>query len=264
VIKWDRSKGSPEPIRLLNRIQEIENDEPLVDVREFCPTMKIVRPAVIPYVREAVARMCEAAAQKLPSGYQLGLVEGWRPIERQQRIYDFMWKSAVEAFPHRDVAALRRTVCRWVAPTDQKAPPGHCTGGAVDVWLIDETGEPIDVSSPFDRYQAAPTYSHGLTELAETNRLLLVETMISVGFSNCRDEWWHYSFGDAGWAVRVGESRCRYGIVRMNPALYEEEERLWIEAAKTRQSPFASKASEVASPEQPESSADPGASRHSA
>lgn len=238
MLKWDRKKGRPEPIRLLNQIQELENGEPLVDVRSAAPSIKIIRDQVIPYVRRTVAEMCEEAARRLPAGVYLGLVEGWRPIERQQRIYDFMWKAATEAFPHRDHAALRRTVCRWVAPTDQKAPPGHCTGAAVDVWLVDETGEPMDVSSPYDRFEAAPTYSHGLSEVAERNRMLLVETMLGVGFSNCRDEWWHYSWGDAGWAVRVGETKCVYGLAKLDPVIYEELERMHAEAMKDRPSPF--------------------------
>ncbi|AIE86530.1 M15 family metallopeptidase [Fimbriimonas ginsengisoli] len=236
--KWDRTKGRPEPIRLLNAIKERENGEPLVDVREAAPSLRILRPQVIPYVRKTVAEMVEQAARALPEGYHLGLVEGWRPIERQQRIYDSMWKFAQEAFPHRDHAALRRTVCRWVAPTDQKAPPGHCTGAAVDVWLVDDAGELIDVSSPFDRFKAAPTYSLGLSETAARNRTILVDAMLDAGFSNCRDEWWHYSWGDAGWAVRMDRLECVYGLARLAPDLYEELERLHEEGMKERQNPF--------------------------
>ena len=238
MIKWDRTKGRPEPIRLLNLIPEFENGEPLVDIRTAAPSLKIVRPQVIPYVRQTVAEMCEKAAGLLPEGYHLGLVEGWRPIERQQRIYDFLWNCAVETFPNRDVAALRRTVCRWVAPTDQKAPPGHCTGAAVDVWLVDDAGDAIDVNSPYERYGSAPTYSLGLTDTAHKNRMILLESMLAAGFSNCRDEWWHYSYGDAGWAVRLDFAECFYGLVRLDPELYAEQEKLWIEAAKERQNPF--------------------------
>jgi zinc D-Ala-D-Ala dipeptidase len=236
--KWDRSKGRPEPIASLNKIEERENGEPLVDIRESAPSLKLLRPQVIPYVRERVAFMCEAAARSLPSGYFLGLVEGWRPLERQQRIYDFIWKSASEAFPHRDHRALRRTVCRWVAPTDQKAPPGHCTGAAVDVWLVDAQGEVIDVTSPFSRYGAAPTYSYGLTETASRNRMILLEAMLGAGFSNCRDEWWHYSYGDAGWAVRTGEGWCPYGLAKLPLELYQDLENMHAESMKERPSPF--------------------------
>jgi D-alanyl-D-alanine dipeptidase len=257
MIRWDRTKGRPEPIRFLNKILEFENGEPLVDVRVACPSIKIIRPQVIPYVREQVAVMCEAAALSLPEGYFLGLVEGWRPIGRQQRIYDFVWKCAIEAFPHRDHAALRRTVCRWVAPTDQKAPPGHCTGAAVDVWLVDENGEEIDVSSPFDRFKSAPTYSLELSENATRNRMILVDAMLGAGFSNCRDEWWHYSYGDAGYAVRMGLKECSYGLIELDPELYAEQEALWIEAVKTRQSPFGPSSSGP-SEEPLKSSPDPG------
>ena len=238
MVKWDRSKGRPEPIRALNKILERENGEPLVDLREYSPSVRLYRPQVIPYVRLTVARMCEQAAQRLPTGITLGLVEGWRPIERQQRIYDFMWRSAQEAFPHRETASLRRTVCRWVAPTDQKAPPGHCTGAAVDVWLLDADGEPLDVTSPFDRFHAAPTYSYGLSDVAQANRNLLIDAMLGAGFSNCRDEWWHYSYGDAGWAVRLGFSECPYGLALLDPALYAELEALHAESMAERQNPF--------------------------
>lgn len=237
-MKWDRRVGRPEPIRALNEILEEENFESLDDMRVVAPSVRILRPQVIPYVRRSVAEMCERAAQALPSGIYLGLVEGWRPLSRQQRIYDFMWAAAKEAFPDRSLAALRRTVCRWVAPTDQKAPPGHCTGAAVDVWLVDENNEPIDVASPFDRWQAAPTYTLGLSEEAQRNRTLLVSTMLNEGFSNCRDEWWHYSYGDAGWAVRVAEARCFYGLVHLDEKLYEGLEEEHAESMKERQNPF--------------------------
>ena len=240
MTSWDRTKGRPEPIHKLNLIREVENHEPLVDVREFSPSLKIIRPQVIPFVRLKVALMCEEAARSLPEGYFLGLVEGWRPIERQQRIYDHMWKCAKAVFPERNHASLRRTVCRFVAPTDQKAPPGHCTGAAVDVSLVDKEGETIDVNSPFDRFRAAPTYSFGLTDEAKRNRSILVDAMLSVGFSNCRDEWWHYSFGDAGWAVRTDEPECCYGLAELDISRYEELERIWIEASKDRPNPFLS------------------------
>lgn len=209
-----------------------------MDLRVVAPRMRILRPQVIPYVRKQVAEMCAAASERLPEGVFLGLVEGWRPLSRQQRIYDFIWKCALEAFPERNHAALRRTVCRWVAPTDQKAPPGHCTGAAVDVWLVDEENEPIDVSGPYDRWVAAPTYTLGLSPEAQRNRELLVTTMLAAGFSNCRDEWWHYSYGDAGWAVRMGLPSCFYGLIHLDEALYAGLEEEHAEGMKERTNPF--------------------------
>jgi D-alanyl-D-alanine dipeptidase len=234
----DLTKGRPEPIRALNMIRELENGEPLVDLRTFAPNVHIMRPQVIPYCRETVAKMMSDAASRLPKDRKIGVIEAWRPIERQQRIFDFTTECAKEAFPERQGASLRRTVCRFVAPTDQKAPPGHTTGAAIDIHLLDENNESVDVTSPFAHFQASATYTLGLTAAAQENRSLLVETMLSVGFSNCRDEWWHYSYGDAGWAVRFDLNECVYGKIDLPTKLYAEQEKLWLEEFKNRKNPF--------------------------
>jgi zinc D-Ala-D-Ala dipeptidase len=238
IAKWDRTKGRPEPIRLLNKILEADNGEPLVDIRKACPSIVIEKPQVIPYLRRTVAEKLHQASQSLPDGVRLAVIDAWRPLSKQQRIYDFVWKCARETFPDRPLAALRRTVCRWVAPTDQSAPPGHCTGAAVDVWLVDAHLQPIDVCAPYDRFGAAPTYALGLDPESSRNRELLVSTMLAAGFSNCRDEWWHYSFGDAGWAVRTGNLECVYGLIELPVELYQEQEELSIQSFLTRPNPF--------------------------
>lgn len=207
-MRWDRTKGRPEPVAALDRVPLVENGEPLVPLREVAPTVRLVRPQTIPYCRGTVAQMVERAAQKLPDGVFLAVTDAWRPLLRQQLIYEFMSRSASEAYPDRQGPSLTRTVNRWVAPPNRKAPPGHCTGAALDVILVDAANEPIDTTSPFSRLGGGPTYVFGLSEVAERNRMMLVDVMLSVGFSNCRDEWWHYSYGDAGWAVRMGEPTC--------------------------------------------------------
>lgn len=241
MIRWDRSKGSPEPVALLDRVIERENGEPLVDLRDVAPSVVIARERTIPYLRKTVAAMLEEAARRLPSGYRLAATDCWRPLARQMRIYDWLMQCAREAYPNAPLSALRRRVNRWAAPYDRKAPPGHCTGGAVDVILLDEQGQEVDVVSPLDRFAAARTYTLGLSEEAQRHRTLLVETMLGVGFSNCRDEWWHYSYGDAAWAVRTGRRECFYGLVELDESLYAEAERRWHEDWHQRPNPFLTK-----------------------
>ncbi len=238
TAKWDRSKGRPEPIRALNRVREVETGEPLVDLREAAPTVVIVREATIPFCRARVAAMAEVAAQGLPPGVRLGVTDAWRPLERQQAIYRWMEANLVAARPELSPAARRRVLCRFVAPFDQKAPPGHCTGAALDVVLIGPDGEPLDLVSPYDRLFGAPTYVFGLTEEASRNRALLVESMLAAGFSNCRDEFWHYSFGDAGWAVRTGRDSCDYGLASLDEVHWRAKQDAWVTAMADRPNPF--------------------------
>ena len=51
--------------------------------------------------------------------------------------------------------------------------------------------------------------------------------MTEAGFSNCYDEWWHWSYGDAGWARRLCLPHAIYGLVANPPpeALRQIEER---------------------------------------
>lgn len=238
MAKWDRTKGRPEPIAALNKIGGTDNGEEMVDLLKFCPLLLVGRPQLIPYARRTVAEMLLKATQSLPTGYRLGLVEGWRPFARQQRIWKFMWECAEVAHPGLSYAQLRRIVCRWVAPVDQKAPPGHCTGAAVDVFPMNEAGDLLDVTSPFTRFGSAPTYSFGLSSQAQENRDHLVKAMLDAGFSNCRDEWWHYSYGDAGWAVRMGEKECFYWLADLPLELYDESEKIHVQSLENRPNPW--------------------------
>lgn len=238
MIRWDRTKGRPEPVRALDRVREFDNGEPLVNLREAAPSTIIYRSQTIPYCRERVAAMAEQAAKSLPDGYRLGITDAWRPLKRQIMIYEFMTRCAREAYPDRDGPALRRTVNRWVAPPGRKAPPGHCTGAAIDLVLLDRDGALVDVSAPYGRIEGGPTFIYGLTEEARRHRFMLYEAMVAAGFSNCRDEWWHYSYGDAGWAVRLGLTDCVYGLIELPDELYLEEQRIWEENIRRRENPF--------------------------
>jgi hypothetical protein len=129
----------------------------------------------------------------------------------QRAGWDGYFRQVQADHPDWSLSALRRATNRFFAPYDQKVPPGHCTGGAVDVRLLDLAGEPLDVTSPLEGWRAAPTWVEGLSNEARANRMILVEAMLSAGFSNCRDEYWHYSYGDSAWAVRTGAAACPYG-----------------------------------------------------
>jgi D-alanyl-D-alanine dipeptidase len=210
----------------------------MVDLREIAPDVRLIRETTIPYVRETVAKMVQSAATTLPSGIYLAVTDAYRPVIRQRLIYEWLSNCALEVWPNLSHAALRRKINRWVAPYDQKAPPGHSTGAAVDVWLVDESNEALDVTSPYDRFSAAPTYSLGLTPEAHRNRFLLHDAMVQAGFSNCRDEWWHYSYGDAAWAVRTGRHECFYGRVDLPEDLYADKQADWLKALHERPNPF--------------------------
>ena len=209
-------QGSAEPIAALNRvrIQEVSlpwpERVPLVDIRSYCPDL-IFAERICPFLRKPVADMLNAAHGSLPPEFRFKIGTALRTLSMQKGGWDRYFERMREEHPTWPLSALRRATNKYFAPYDQKAPPGHCTGGAVDVVLVNPEGEPVDVTSPTQGWEAAYTWSEKLAHTSRANRMVMVEAMLAAGYSNCRDEYWHYSYGDSAWAVRVGEYACPYG-----------------------------------------------------
>jgi len=205
--------ANPEPFRLINRIPIRDNNEPLVDLRETNPEFSY-GVYCLPYVRESVAEALKIASRNMPDHLDLRIYTALRTIEQQAEMYWGNYKRAKEEHPNWPEAVVRRMTNRFFAPPDAKAPPGHCTGAAVDIGiLVRQTGEGIDLRSPLEGWKAAPTAAAGLSSEAAENRRLLCYIMHSTGLSNCRDEYWHWSYGDSSWAVRAGARTACYGLV---------------------------------------------------
>ena len=216
-----RSRISPaEPISELKHIPIIESGEELVDFLELCPALILDRPR-FKYTRAAVVRktvaerLC-AAAGHLPPGYRLAVLEGWRPPYIQRRMYLRMWEQFRAERPEWSENHLRRVVNRYTAPLNPRVPPPHTTGGAVDVFLADSKGRLLDHASPFSDFDPdgfsfdAP----GISEKAREHRRILADSLLAGGLTNYPSEYWHWSYGDQGWAYRGGHSHAIYGTIQ--------------------------------------------------
>ena len=63
----------------------------------------------------------------------------------------------------------------------------------------------------------APTSFPGISKEARLNRRILITAMSAAGFTNYLGEWWHWSYGDSAWAVRIGRHTAIYGKVEHPP-----------------------------------------------
>lgn len=210
-----------EPISELDKIPIRECGEKLVNLKDACPGIEFeyirshVKKEKTMYLRERTAGMLWKARELLPKGCSFLLIDAHRPLEVQEKLYWLKFKKVKKKCPNHSYAWLRRKTNEWVAPPDSKSPPGHITGGAVDLTLIDDKGMKLDMLSPFKKksWETNPTFSNSVSEKAMKNRLLLYNVMTSVGFSNYSQEWWHYSFGDNGWAWRMKEPYAIYETI---------------------------------------------------
>lgn len=218
------AKGpSPEePVSALCHVPIQENGEPLIEFLQLRPDLYWVpRHPVFEYrrfrlARRSVAEMMAAAQSRLPDGIRLAVVEGWRPPEIQRQMHAETRRRLEQEHPEWSPSRLSRETNRFSAPMDRRVPPPHTTGGAVDVHLVTADGEMLDFISPYDLMdpRGAPRDAKGLTPEAQRNRKLLREALEAVGLTNYPSEWWHWSYGDQGWAYRGGHPHALYGAIQ--------------------------------------------------
>jgi D-alanyl-D-alanine dipeptidase len=215
-------RPSVESLAAQARVPIRDNGEPLVDFVGLSPRLLFAEKhpsygfARVHVVRRRVAEMLVEAAERLPTGLNLTIVEGWRSPAVQRQMYEAAEREFREKHPDWSPSALRRVVNRFSAPPDHRVPPPHCTGGAVDLTITTADGAEIDMSSPYpatSRQSAAMTVS-GLTPTARANRELLRAALTAVGFSSYPSEWWHWEYGTPGWALRTGHDAAIYGLIQ--------------------------------------------------
>lgn len=218
-----------EPVTEVKKVRIVECGEPLVDYLELCPALCKADP-VFNYryetvVRESVARKLCAAAKALHKGYRLGILEGWRPHHIQKRMYLRTWNRFKEMHPNWSDAQLRRVVNRFTAPMNSKVPPPHSTGGAVDIFLLDSDLNELDMRAPYPSMDphSFPLEARGLDKTSIERRRIMSDALLEGGMTNYPSEYWHWSYGDQGWAYRTHAAHAIYGVIE--PDAYQPEPR---------------------------------------
>ena len=208
-----------EPLTKLRAVPIKDNGEELLDPRTLSKRIhfaekhpKFEGMKRTPKVRKSVAEKLAQAADSLPDGIEIVIIEGFRPMAQQRFMYDEIRKEFAKRHPEWSKATLHRITNTMSAPPEDPCPPPHTTGGAVDLSLMKMPARDwLDMTSPFEMDEtSAPGDTPGLSEEAQNNRRLLFEALEKTGLTNYLGEWWHWSYGDSGWALRVGAKEALY------------------------------------------------------
>lgn len=197
-----------------------ENGEPLVDFSAPPYGLPLHR-MLLQYTRElygrrGLAERLALAHDRLKSqGYGLLITECWRPPHIQRRMFEASEARFREKMPHLSPEELRLIVEQFTAPPDADVPPPHSTGGAVDLWLSGPNGMPADMNAPLDwmDHLCFAFDAPGLDHEARANRDCMAQALFDAGLTNYPSEYWHWSYGDQGWAYRGGHPHAIYGRI---------------------------------------------------
>ena len=197
----------------------VDGGEALVDLRDVAPGILFDQGWLAddglaghnPFLaRVGVARRVAAANVALPVGYSLMVEEAFRPIWLQARYWEAHRDHLRREHPAMEEEALLREVSKFVAPPTGSPP--HGTGGAVDLVLAFD-GRRVDVGWPSDRPGWGAPLSAAVDEPHLARRQMFGDALRGAGFVNYDFEWWHWSYGDQYWALKMGRTQAEYGLV---------------------------------------------------
>lgn len=167
------------------------------------------------HLRQSVVAALMAAQtelQKRHPGWRLHIFDAYRPVAVQQFMVNYAFAEVVQAqqlnsetLSDQQREAVWQEVYKiWALPSlNPMTPPPHSTGAAIDLTLVDGTGELIDMGSPIDELslRSHPDYyAHQQEKPYHSHRQLLRDVMASAGFRRHPGEWWHFCLGDQMWA----------------------------------------------------------------
>lgn len=143
-------------------------------------TGKVLYPSSIIFLRKVVADSLSKANSYLINNFNLRIkiFDGYRPLSVQK----IMW----QIMPNENFVANPSKGSR------------HNRGAAVDITLIDGTGNELDMGTPYDDFsEKANINCSDLEPEILTNRKLILNVMKKFGFEPLESEWWHFDFN--GW-----------------------------------------------------------------
>ena len=203
-----------------------ENHEPFVDLTKqhvlmYGPSPEIPNNTNYTYLRKTVYEKLKAAQARLPRGMHFCLYEGYRSIDLQKMLFEQQYKTIKTRHEDWPLADVFNETTKLVSPVmnqdgSHNIPP-HSTGGAIDVYLIDDNGEPLDMGiHPKDWMQdkegvLSLTASTAISSIAKANRRIMSDSLQASGFVNYPTEYWHWSYGDRYWAFAKQQPFAIYG-----------------------------------------------------
>ena len=211
------------PKHILLKVKVEDNGEELVDLRNESPEILFEIAEYLDrntatgsefedahFVRESVAKRIAQAQRNLPEGLKLLIRCGYRTPAVQSRQYKLDYDALLIEHPdwnktELDVEIENRTASVDVAP--------HCTGGAVDLTIVDSDGKQLDMGTKMGTFGSKThTCSNQISQSARNNRIILLDAMTNAGFFNFPGEWWHFAYGDRDWAV-INNTHSIYGPI---------------------------------------------------
>lgn len=206
--------------------KKLEQNFPIVDNGSRLVTLLdteidlIYEPSIMKNYRylvreELVDKISRISATLNKENKKLVIRSAWRSFKHQRVLWERNIKSMQRKFPQKPMTEIQEAVSYFIAPFNKST---HTTGGAVDALIFDNetnqildfgTNEGLKISLNKKCYPDHP----GITKKAKENRKLLIDLFLREDFFCDFKEYWHFDYGNIGWAIKKKTDHAIYGII---------------------------------------------------
>lgn len=206
----------------------VENHESFIDMKDqtlvaYGPSPEIPNNTDYTKVRKTIYEKLVQAQALLPHDLKFCLYEGYRSLTLQNILFEERFKRVKAQHPQWTQQQIFQETTRLVSPIvnldGSKNIPPHSTGAAIDVYLVNQQGQPVNMGIHPKDWMAdingtlSKTSSQKISMEARHYRKIMSHALSTVGFVNYPTEYWHWSYGDRYWAYSKQEKHAIYGEV---------------------------------------------------
>ncbi|TRX46407.1 M15 family metallopeptidase [Fulvivirga sp. M361] len=200
----------------------IDNDSPLRSLKDTGFKL-IYEPSIMKdyqyLIREEIVEKIERISERLnEQGKTLVIRSAWRSFKHQRLLWEQNLSAIQKKFPNKSINELSEIVSYFIAPYNKST---HTTGGAIDALIMDnKTQRILDFGTnkglKIELNKKCYPHHPEISKEAKDNRALLMGLFEQEDFVCDLKEYWHFDYGNVGWAIEKGKDHAFYGIIEAN------------------------------------------------
>ena len=169
------------------------------------------------FVREEIVDKVGRISKSLYQEEKVLIIRSvWRSFDHQQKIWNNKVQYLLEEHPEKSEEEINHLVSHFIAPAEKSM---HSTGGAVDALIFDlKSNKVLDFGTnhglDIDLNEKCFPYHPDISSTAQRNRKLLIDLFEGEEFICDNKEYWHFDYGNAVWATKMGEEHAFYDVVK--------------------------------------------------
>ena len=196
-----------------------ENNSPLISLKNASMDLAYEPSVMKDYAylvrKELIGKIGRISEQLNSQDKTLIIRSAWRSFKHQKLLWNNTVKLMTKKYPLKTLEEIKKITSYFIAPEKKST---HSTGGAIDALIYNKkTSSILDFGTnqglKIELSERCYPYYPDISKEARKNRELLIGLFEEEGFVCDMKEYWHFDYGNIGWAIEKEEKRAIYDII---------------------------------------------------